>query len=75
MQINAEKAHHVGQRHPNDLSQGVIRALHKMFSDVPSLTGESLQNRYPETCPKSSLVRYPFVEGKWANMSPKEAFD
>ena len=29
----------------------------------------------PETCPKSSLVRYRFVEGKWANMSPKEAFD
>ena len=29
----------------------------------------------PETCPKSSLVRYPFVEGKWANMSPKEALD
>ena len=29
----------------------------------------------PETCPKSSLVRYPFVEGKWANMSPEEALD
>ena len=26
----------------------------------------------PETCPKSSLARYPFVDGKWAHMSPKK---
>ena len=53
--------------------KGSLRPFIKCLGMSSQPLGRASKTGTPETCPKSSVLRCPFVEGKLANMFPKQA--